>query len=163
MRPYKSINDLDRLIKNISYHFKFSKNKKETNKILSELNSIKNDLNMFLDEVFYADVFEVMLMELIITKIRLEAKLDENHIYDLKIMLSQIAQSIKEGKDLKATELISYLKSPYEKLMINDFEEKQDLNRIKKLIKRIPNDNYFLNLIYEFTQKTKNEICLTKS
>ena len=164
MKPYDTIQNLDRTINNIKYQLKYSKNKNESESILKELLKVRNECNTFINDNLQSDVLETLILDLILTKIKLESKLGENHIYDLNLYLGQLGEIIKEGKDLKASELISYLKAPYEKMIQIDFEEKEDLERVQRMMDKIPKNEYLLNTFQEFINILKTDIlCLTKS
>ena len=164
MKPYDTLQNLDRTINNIKYQLKYSKNKNESESILKDLLKVRNEFNTFINDNLQADVLETLILDLILTKIKLESKLGENHIYDLNLYLGQLGEIIKEGKDLKASELISYLKAPYEKMIQIDFEEKEDLERVQRMMDKIPKNEYLLNTFQEFINILKTDIlCLTKS
>jgi len=162
MKPYNLIQDLERSINNVKYQLKYSKDRKSSEKIVNDLTKVKTEFNTFLNGVFYADVLETLILELIITKIKLESKLGETHIYDLEMYLGQLAQIIKEGKDLKSSELIHVLKQPYERMIEIDFEEKQDFERVERMVAKIPKNEHYLETMQEFVEILKTEITLNQ-
>jgi len=162
MKPYNLIQDLERSINNVKYQLKYSKDRKSSEKIVNDLTKVKTEFNTFLNGVFYADVLETLILELIITKIKLESKLGETHIYDLEMYLGQLAQIIKEGKDLKSSELIHVLKQPYERMIEIDFEEKQDFQRVERMVAKIPKNEHYLETMQEFVEIIKTEITLNQ-
>ena len=162
IKPFEIIQSLDRVVNNIKYQFKFSKNKKESESIVKELTKARNDFNTILNNTFQSDALETLILELVITKIKLEYKSDDARVYDLELYLSQLSQIVKDGKDVKASELISVLKLPYEKMMTKDFDEKQDLLRVQKMMEKVPTNDSFLKIIQEFMDILKTDICLTK-
>jgi len=162
MKPYNLIQDLERSINNVKYQLKYSKDRKSSEKIVNDLTKVKTEFNTFLNGVFYADVLETLILELIITKIKLESKLGETHIYDLEMYLGQLAQIIKEGKDLKSSELIHVLKQPYERMIEIDFEEKQDFERVERMVAKIPKNEHYLETMQEFVEIIKTEITLNQ-
>jgi len=161
-KPFNLIQDLERSINNVKYQLKYSKDRKAAETIVNDLTKVKTEFNAFLNGVFYADVLETLILELIITKIKLESKLGETHIYDLEMYLGQLAQIIKEGKDLKSSELIHVLKQPYERMIEIDFEEKQDFERVERMVAKIPKNEHYLETMQEFVEIIKTEITLNQ-
>jgi len=161
-KPFNLIQDLERSINNVKYQLKYSKDRKSAETIVNDLTKVKTEFNAFLNGVFYADVLETLILELIITKIKLESKLGETHIYDLEMYLGQLAQIIKEGKDLKSSELIHVLKQPYERMIEIDFEEKQDFERVERMVAKIPKNEHYLETMQEFVEIIKTEITLNQ-
>lgn len=162
MKPFENLQKLDRLINNLKYQLRYSKNKKESDKILIGISEVRNSFNEFLNGYFYVDVIETLIFDLLLTKIRLDTEKDNIKIYDLDAYLAEIGQIIKEGKNLKGTELISYLKIPYKNMTIKDFDKKQDLERATEIFKRIPKDDYFVKNLKEFVNVLKSDICLMR-
>ena len=158
MKPYDTLQNLDRTINNIKYQLKYSKNKNESESILKDLLKVRNEFNTFINDNLQADVLETLILDLILTKIKLESKLGENHIYDLNLYLGQLGEIIKEGKDLKASELISYLKQPYNVMIEKDFEANQDMERVQRMMAKIPKTDRFLNILQEFVDILKTDI-----
>ena len=163
MKPYQIIQNLDRTTNSLKYQLRYSKNKKDADKALNELTKVKKDLDNLFNNSFYTDILETLTLELILTKIMLECKAEENYIIDLNFYLAKLAQIVKEGKDLKAMELISQLKLPYERMMLEDFNEKQDKERTKKILERIPTDEKLLSVLDQFFNILKTDICLMKN
>ena len=162
MKPFENLQKFDRLIGNLKYQLKYSKNKKETDKLLIGILEVRNSFNEILNSSFYIDVIETLIFDLLLTKIRLDTKKDQTEIYDLDTYLANIGQIIKEGKDLKGSELISLLKLPYETMTIKDFEENDDLERTAKIFNRIPKNENFIKVLQEFTDILKSDIILKK-
>jgi len=160
IKPYQITQNLDRTINSLKYQLRYSKNKKEADKALNELTKVKKDLDFIFNNTFYTDILETLVLDLILTKIRLESKLEDKYIIDLNFYLASLGQIIKDGKDLKAAELISYLKLPYEKMMVEDFEERQDAERSKKILDRIPTDEKLLSVLDQFFNILKTDIKL---
>ena len=162
IKPYNLIQDLDRSINNVKYQLKYSKDKKAAETIVKDLTKVRMEFNNMLNTELHADVLETLILDLILTKIKLESKLGENHIYDLNLYLGQLGDVIREGKDVKASELISYLKQPYNVMIEKDFEEKQDLERVQRMMAKIPKNDHFLNILQEFVDIIKTDITFKK-
>ena len=162
IKPYNLIQDLDRSINNVKYQLKYSKDKKASETVIKDLTKVRTEFNNMLNTELHADVLETLILDLILTKIKLESKLGENHIYDLNLYLGQLGDVIREGKDVKASELISYLKQPYNVMIEKDFEEKQDLERVQRMMAKIPKNDHFLNILQEFVDIIKTDITFKK-
>lgn len=163
MKPYENLQKFDRLINNLKYQLRYSKNKKESDKILIGISEVRNSFNEFLNGYFYADVLETLILDLLLTKIKFDTEKANLKIYDLEAYLAEIGQIIKQGKNVKASELIDYLRIPYQNMTIKDYDKNQDLERASKIFKRIPTEEFFLNNIQELINILKSDICLIRS
>jgi len=65
-------------------------------------------------------------------------------------------------RDLKSSELIHVLKQPYERMIEIDFEEKQDFERVERMVAKIPKNEHYLETMQEFVEIIKTEITLNQ-
>ena len=153
------INKINSVLNFLEYQKKYAKNKQNFETQISTLKGLKSDVDTLLNKTVYKDgAVDTLILEMLLLKIRLESKLDDKHIHDLELYLKYFGDVINNGADLKASELTSYIKLPYEKLIEADFEKREDFDRVAKMLNRMLKDDEILKMLNEFTNVLKQDI-----
>ena len=153
------INKINSVLNFLEHQKKYSKNKQSFDTQISNLKSAKEDIDVLLNKTVYKDgAVDTLILESLFLKIRLESKLDDKHIHDLGLYLKHFVGVIENGTNQKATELISQIKLPYEKLIEADFEKREDFDRVAKMLNRMVKDDEVLKILTDYTDKIKQKI-----
>lgn len=153
------INKINSVLNFLEYQKKYAKNKQNFETQISTLKSVKSDIDMLLNKTVYKDgALDTLILEMLLLKIRFESKLNDKHIHDLELYLKYFGDVINNGADLKASELTSYIKLPYEKLIEADFEKREDFDRVAKMLNKMLKDDEILKMLNEFTNVLKQDI-----
>ena len=155
------INKINSVLNFLEYQKKYAKNKQNFETQINTLKGLKGDVDTLMNKTVYKDgAVDTLILEMLLLKIRLESKLDDKHIHDLELYLKYFGDVINNGADLKASELTSYIKLPYEKLIEADFEKREDFDRVAKMLNRMLKDDEILKMLNEFTNVLKQDIWL---
>jgi len=153
------INKINSVLNFLEHQKKYSKNKQSFDTQINNLKSTKEDIDVLLNKVIYKDgAFDTLILESLLLKIRLESKLDDKHIHDLNLYLKHFVGVIENGTNHKASELVSQIKLPYEKMIQDDFEKREDFDRVAKMLNRMVKDDEVLKILTDYTDKLKQKI-----
>jgi len=155
------INKINSVLNFLEHQKKYSKNKQSFDTQINTLKSTKENIDVLLNKTINKDgAVDTLILEMLLLKISLESKLNDKHIHDLELYLKYFGDVIENGSNQKAAELASQIKLPYQKLIEDDFEKREDFDRVAKMLNRMLKDDQILKMLTEFTDKLKQDIWL---
>ena len=160
MKPFEIINDLNTLKNYLQNDKKYSKRKELVQKEIDRVDKISKVVSVILNEEINPNIFSTLILMALSLKIKLETKQDINAFYDIELFLKGFGQEIRDGAQLKAMEVADQMKYPYEQRITHDFDKEQDLNRVGKLMKRIPTTDENLEILREFINILKTDVTI---
>ena len=109
MNPFKHINNLNTVIRDLKYKLKFSKNEVKDTKIINTLVDANKSFNDMMVNDYYTDAIETLIYSL------MHEILMVHKAYKSELPMYEILESIKKdifyGKETKKSEVISILKT----------------------------------------------------